>query len=60
VRKLAPRFGYDENETANYNTKFRNPVLSQFSAERLQIIYSAQGIDGVAAEVEKLRQAGMI
>jgi hypothetical protein len=58
--KIAGRFGYDEKDAANYNTKFRNPVLSRFSAERLQIIYSAQGIDGVVAEVEKLRQAGMI
>jgi hypothetical protein len=58
--KIAGGFGYDEKDAANYNTKFRNPVLSRFSAERLQIIYSAQGIDGVVAEVEKLRQAGMI
>jgi hypothetical protein len=35
-------------------------VLSQFSAERLQIIYAAQGIDGGVAEVEKLKQTGMI
>jgi hypothetical protein len=60
LRRIAGRFGYDDNDAANYNTKFRNPVLSRFSAERLQIIYTAQGIDGVVAEVEKLRQAGMI
>jgi len=60
LRKIATQFGYDENDTANYNTKFRNPVLSQLSAERLQIIYAAQGIDGVVAEVEKLKEAGMI
>jgi hypothetical protein len=60
LRKIAGHFGYDENDTANYNMKFRNPVLSQFSAERLQIIYAAQGIDGVVAEVEKLKQGGMI
>ena len=54
------RFGYDFNQTATFNTKFRNPVLSTFSAERLQIIYAAQGIDGVAGEIEKLKRAGMI
>jgi hypothetical protein len=60
LRILAQRFGYDMNDTATFNTKFRNPVLSTFSAERLQIIYSAKGIEGVAAEIEKLKQAGMI
>jgi len=24
LRKIAGQFGYDENDTANYNTKFRN------------------------------------
>jgi hypothetical protein len=60
LRILAQRFGYDMNNTAAFNTKFRNPVLSTFSAERLQIIYVAKGIDGVADEIEKLKRAGMI
>jgi len=60
LRILAPRFGYDMNDTATFNTKFRNPVLSTFSAERLQIIYSAKGIEGVAGEIEKLKRAGTI
>jgi hypothetical protein len=60
LRKVAGHFGYDENDTVNYNTKFPNPVLSQFSTERLQIIYAVHGINGVGAEVEKLKQAGMI
>jgi hypothetical protein len=60
LRMLAQRFGYDINDTATFNTKFRNPVLSTFSAERLQIIYAAKGIDGVAGELEKLKRAGMI
>jgi hypothetical protein len=59
LRKIAGHFGHDENDTANYNTKFRNPVLSQFSTGRRQIIYAVHGIDGVGAEVEKLKQAGM-
>jgi hypothetical protein len=60
LRILAQRFGYDMNDTAAFNTKFRNPVLSTFSAERLQIIYAAKGVDGVADEIEKLKRAGMI
>jgi hypothetical protein len=60
LRMLAQRFGYDMNDTVTFNTKFRNPVLSTFSAERLQIIYAAKGIDGVAGEIEKLKRAGMI
>jgi hypothetical protein len=60
LRILAQRFGYDMNDGATFNTKFRNPVLSTFSAERLQIIYAAKGIDGVAAEIEKLKRAGTI
>jgi hypothetical protein len=51
LRILAQRFGYDMSDTATFNTKFCNPVLSTFSAERLQIIYAANGI-------EKLKQAG--
>ena len=60
LRILAQRFGYDMNDTAVFNTKFRNPVLSTFSAERLQIIYAGKGIDGVSGELEKLKRAGMI
>jgi hypothetical protein len=60
LRILAQRFGYDMNDTTAFNTKFRNPVLSTFSAERLQIIYAAKGIDGVAGEIEKLKRAGII
>lgn len=60
LHKIAGQFGYDERDMATYNTKFRNPVSSQFSAERLQIIYANRGIDSVVAEVEKLKHAGMI
>ena len=59
LRKIAGQFGYDENDTANYNTKFRNPVLSQFSAERLQIIYAAR-YRRQRRRSRKLKQAGMI
>jgi hypothetical protein len=43
----------------NYFLGFRNPVLSFFTAERLEILYSDKGID-VRKEVRKLRDSGMI
>ncbi len=57
---LAPKFGYDSNQRAAYNTKYRNPVLSYFSAERLQIIYVNAGLDAVASEIAKLKAMGII
>ena len=60
LAELAPSFGYNATDIANYNNKFRNVVLSNFSAERLYVIYSNQGTDGVSAEIKKLRQAGQL
>lgn len=57
---LAPKFGYDPNQRAAYNTKFRNPVLSYLSAERLQIIYANAGLNVVAAEIARLKAMGII
>jgi hypothetical protein len=45
------RYGLSE-----YIKKFRNPVLSYLSAERLLIIYGNRGLDGVIAEIRKLNQ----
>jgi hypothetical protein len=59
LQKLAPRFGYDPNG-ANYFLAFRNPALSFLTAERLLILYSEKGIDGVRAEVQKLRDRGIL
>ena len=56
---LAPQFGYNPSD-ANYFIKFRNPVFSFFTAERLLILYSEKGIDGVRNEVQKLRDQGII
>jgi hypothetical protein len=39
---------------------FRNPVLAHLSAERLQIIYASKGLEAVAAEIEKLKKAGLL
>ena len=57
---LAPKFGYDPTERAAYNTKYRNPVLSYLSAERLQIIYTNAGLYAVASEMARLKAMGII
>lgn len=54
LRALAPRFGHDSSNRADYNNKFRNPVLSYLTAERLLIIYSNRGTEGIVAEIRKL------
>jgi hypothetical protein len=60
LKSLAPRFGHDPNDAAAFNTGFRNPVLAHLSAERLQIIYASKGLEAVAAEIEKLKRAGLL
>jgi hypothetical protein len=60
LQALAPQFGYDPSKTSVYNNQYRNPVLSYLTAERLLILYSAQGLDGVSGEVKRLRDAGII
>jgi hypothetical protein len=57
---LAPLYGYSSTDVANYNNKFRNVVFSCFSGERLEMIYGHQGVDGVKAELDKLRAQGLI
>jgi len=60
LQTLAPQFGYDPNATASYNNRFRNPVLSYLSAERLLILYGNGGLERVKAEINKLKQQGII
>lgn len=57
---LAPQFGYDPNDLATYQTKFRNPVFSYETAERLQIIYAEKGSDGIKTELARLKKLGLI
>jgi hypothetical protein len=57
---VASVFGYDPANGTNYNTKFRNVVFSHLSAERLLMIYGNAGIGGVTAELQSLRQQGII
>jgi hypothetical protein len=56
---LAPQFGANP-AAPNYLQDFRNPVFSFLTAERLLIIYSEKGADGVKTEIQKLRDVGAI
>jgi hypothetical protein len=60
LQKLAPEFGFNPADTANYNNHFRNPVLSFITAERLLIIYSEQGLEGVRKQLQELREHHVI
>jgi hypothetical protein len=60
LEAVAGRFGYDPRDTAIYNTRFRNPVLANLSAERLQILYVDGGVNAVVGEIERLKEAGII
>jgi hypothetical protein len=60
LQQLAPGFGFNPLDASNYNNKFRNPVLSFNSAERLLVLYSQKGLDGVRDELQKLRNSGVI
>src|SRR5262249_57928489 len=59
LRQLAPAFHVSPT-SSDYNTTFRNPILSYFAAERLLILYSNGGLPAVQAEVAKLRARGVI
>jgi len=60
LRSLAPQFGYDPADVANYNNKFRNVVYAFLSPERLSILYSNGGLSAVSREVAKLRALHII
>ena len=60
LKQLAPPFGFNPADTANYNKKFRNPILSFSSAERLLILYSQNGVDGVKEQLVQLHKDGVI
>lgn len=60
LQAIAPQFGYNPTNVTTYVKQFRNPVLSYLSAERLFIIHSNSGLDGVIAEVSKLSKRKII
>jgi hypothetical protein len=53
LKQLAHEFGFDPADTARYNNQFRNRVLSECTAERLLVIYTSAGLDGVRAEIKR-------
>jgi len=55
LQQLAPAFGFNPDDRANYNNRFRNPALSFITAERMMMIYNEKGLDGVKAELEKVK-----
>jgi hypothetical protein len=60
LAQLAPEFGYDPSDATTYNNRFRNPALSHLSAERLLVLYGGKGLPAVRAELQRLRQRGVI
>ncbi len=60
LKILAAKFGYDPNDGATYNTKYRNPVLTHLSAERIQILYTGKGLAAVETEIARLKKMGVI
>lgn len=59
LQTLAAEFGYSP-AASNYLVRFRNPVLTYLSAERLFVLYSNGGVDAVRREVMKLRRLAII
>ena len=59
LETLATEFGYAPS-APNYLVKFRNPVLTYLTAERLYILYSNGGLAAVRLEIGKLRKLGII
>ena len=55
LASVANRFGFNPTDTANYNNKFRNKVLSYIPAERLLILFGNGGPDAVVAEITKFK-----
>lgn len=60
LQAIAPKFGFNPADVANYNNFFRNVVLSYLSPERLMMIYAKQGLDEVVEEINKLRRFHVI
>lgn len=53
LKQLAHEFGFEPSDTARYNNRFRNRVLSELTAERMLMIYTNSGVDGIRAEIKR-------
>jgi hypothetical protein len=60
LQQLAPDFGVRPEDKTDYNTRFRNPILTYLTAERLLILYSEKGLRAVNTELRRLRQRKII
>jgi len=60
LQTLAPRYGYDPTNVSVYNNRYRNPVLSFLTGERILILYSQQALAGVQAELDRLMRGHVI
>jgi hypothetical protein len=60
LAKLAPELGFDPADAARYNNGYRNPALSNLSAERIYMLYTSGGLDAIRAQLAKLRALGII
>jgi hypothetical protein len=60
LKTVAKQFGYDPADTARYNNKFRNVVLSFVGPERLSFLYDSYGLAAVVQELNGLKTHGVI
>jgi len=51
LKTVAKQFGFNPDDAANYNNKFRNVALAWIGPERLSLLYSAYGLERVAQEI---------
>jgi len=56
---LASRFQHATTD-ADYNTAYRNVVLSQLTAERIQFVFQRDGLEAVAKLIDSLKRLGRI
>jgi hypothetical protein len=55
LAQLGERFGHAPT-AADYNTAYRNIVLSELTAEKLQFVFQREGIEAVAKLLDGLKQ----
>ncbi len=54
LKAIAPEFGYRFQDSASFNTKFRNSIFASIPPERMVILYAHQGLNAVRSEIRKL------
>lgn len=59
LQQLAPEFGFNPSDRANYNIRYRNPALSFMTAERMLMIFNEKGIDAIRRDLQKLKAGGV-